>query len=110
MQMKDKVKGSSSTAKVIRKELKQVLFDLRNAPTTELFDQKWHSFKTKCEQNSELTDDFVQYMESYWYRRREYWAECHRSAHGLIETNNYIESWHSVLKRLYIGSSGLKRS
>ncbi|KAJ8098633.1 hypothetical protein POJ06DRAFT_269728 [Lipomyces tetrasporus] len=48
-------------------------------------------------------------MESYWYWRREHWAPCHRSAHGLIETINYIESWHSVLKGPYIGSSRLKR-
>ncbi|KAK9244773.1 hypothetical protein V1506DRAFT_540289 [Lipomyces tetrasporus] len=56
-----------------------------------------------------MTSRNINTMESYWYWRREHWAPCHRLAHGLIETTNYIESWHSVLKGPYIGSSRLKR-
>ncbi|KAK9235749.1 hypothetical protein V1525DRAFT_445946 [Lipomyces kononenkoae] len=45
-QLKEKITGIPQTGNDVRKELKQVLRELRNAPTTELFDQKWRGFRT----------------------------------------------------------------
>ncbi|KAK9367032.1 hypothetical protein V1509DRAFT_611100 [Lipomyces kononenkoae] len=106
-QIKEKVKGDL----VLRRKIKGDLMDLKSANTVEFFEEKWQNFKAKYgRQTSENnTSDLVEYVANYWYPKRAHWAECYRSANGLIETNNYIESWHSVLKRSYIGDTRLRR-
>ncbi|KAF8585202.1 hypothetical protein K439DRAFT_1660372 [Ramaria rubella] len=48
--------------------------------------------------------DWVTYMEQEWVHHKECWARAWRQhAHYGIDTNNFVESWHSNLKKNYIG-------
>lgn len=63
---------------------------------------------TKQLSKSPLTQDFLKYFNTYYAKRKEEWAICFRRS-SLINTNMYVESFHRVLKHLYLKGKTNKR-
>ena len=51
--------------------------------------------------SSNTTQDFFAYFMKYYVDRKEQWAACYRIKSG-INTNMYVESFHRVLKHIYL--------
>ena len=58
-------------------------------------------------QSSE-TQDFLSYFNSYYIQRKDQWAMCYRKS-AFINTNMYVESFHRVLKHIYLKGKTIKR-
>lgn len=57
---------------------------------------------------SNTTRTFGQYFEKEWIGRKEQWAYCHRIKFS-INTNMFVEAFHRVFKRVYLGEKVNKR-
>ncbi|KAL1454549.1 hypothetical protein WDU94_010779 [Cyamophila willieti] len=55
--------------------------------------------------------EFVQYMCTHYFERKEKWALCHRKflGHGNINTTVHVESFHNRLKKVYFNRIRNKR-
>lgn len=68
----------------------------------EEFFKKWKDFK---ETWSVHQSTFVDYFENQWMGEDQYprWARCyHPEVYTNMLMNNYVESWHSQLKTVYL--------
>lgn len=54
------------------------------------------------------TKEFCRYFQAYYCNRKEQWASCYRKSAG-INTNMYVESFHKVIKYLYLKGKTNKR-
>ncbi len=54
------------------------------------------------------TKDFLTYFNSYYMQRKDQWALCYRKS-SFISTNMYVESFHRVLKYIYLKGKTNKR-
>lgn len=54
------------------------------------------------------TKEFAQYFEAHYVNRPQTWAYCYRVGLG-INTNMYLESFHKVLKHIYLEGKKVKR-
>ena len=50
---------------------------------------------------SDETQEFAKYFYTYYTNRAEQWAACYRKSAN-INTNMYVESFHRILKHLYM--------
>ncbi|OAV94456.1 hypothetical protein PTTG_03068, partial [Puccinia triticina 1-1 BBBD Race 1] len=49
---------------------------------------------------------FADYVDSQWYTHIQHWSKFYRTtAYQGIDTNNYVEAWHNVLKSRYLKPS-----
>ena len=58
--------------------------------------------------NSNKTQEFAKYFYTYYTNRAEQWAACYRKLAN-INTNMYIESFHPILKHLYMKGKANRR-
>ncbi|KIJ25137.1 hypothetical protein M422DRAFT_273914 [Sphaerobolus stellatus SS14] len=80
----------------VRKDLGKLLRSL----TPEAFDEQWEHIQVEWADQKA----WLKYMAKEYIPTKERWAQAWRQhAHEGIDTNNYIESWHSNLKRNYLG-------
>ncbi|KIJ33949.1 hypothetical protein M422DRAFT_264088 [Sphaerobolus stellatus SS14] len=62
----------------------------------------------QCEYDDQRA--WLKYMREEWIPKKERWAGAWRKhAHHGVDTNNFIESWHSNLKKNYIGRGRRQR-
>ncbi|KZV59651.1 hypothetical protein PENSPDRAFT_561269, partial [Peniophora sp. CONT] len=64
------------------------------------FRELWHQHMLKYQAHAE----WRKYLESEWLPKQKQWVWAYRKTivqYG-IETNNYVESWHSILKTFYL--------
>ena len=52
--------------------------------------------------------DFYDYFKDEWLPKKEHWAYCYRLGLG-INTNMFVEAFHRVFKRIYLGRKVNKR-
>ncbi|KIJ34446.1 hypothetical protein M422DRAFT_263401 [Sphaerobolus stellatus SS14] len=85
----------------------EILQDVRKDVIALLKCKKVADFDTQWEKIREDWADqkaWLKYMMQEWISIRERWCQAWRQhAHYGIDTNNYIESWHSNFKRNYLG-------
>ena len=58
--------------------------------------------------SSDETQEFAKYFHTYYTNRAEQWAACYRKSAN-INTNMYIESFHRILKHLYMKGKANRR-
>ncbi len=58
--------------------------------------------------DSPSTSDFYEYFKQYYAQRQTQWAGCYRKR-AFINTNMYVESFHRVLKHVYLKGTVNKR-
>ena len=58
--------------------------------------------------SSDETQQFTKYFYTYYTNRAEQWAACYRKSAN-INTNMYIESFHPILKHLYMKAKANRR-
>ena len=58
--------------------------------------------------NSTMTNNFFEYFNKYYAPRKQQWAKCYHIKAG-INTNMYLESFHKVLKYVYMKGKTNKR-
>ncbi|KIJ34784.1 hypothetical protein M422DRAFT_263142 [Sphaerobolus stellatus SS14] len=85
----------------------EILQDVRKDVIALLKCKKVADFDTQWEKIREDWADqkaWLKYMMQEWISIRERWCQAWRQhTHYGIDTNNYIESWHSNFKRNYLG-------
>ena len=54
------------------------------------------------------TKRFLDYFEKEWAKKPRQWAYCYRAKHN-INTNMFVEAFHRVFKRVYLGGKVNKR-
>jgi len=72
---------------------------------------EFHNYIENFLQNLKQDNDtkiFGVYFEKYYSRRPECWAYCFRLRLG-INTNMYLESFHKILKHIYLEGKRVKR-
>lgn len=82
----------------INNDLKELMYeqDVTN------FHEKLHHFERTW---STSQPSFWGYMERYWISNEKYkrWAKSYQPAmYTNMETNNYVESWHRLLRHTYL--------
>lgn len=85
------------------------LEELMYGRDVDAFHQKLHEFEEKW---SSSQPSFWGYFNRYWISNEKYkrWAKCYQPAmYTNMETNNYVESWHRVLKHTYLRSKRNQR-
>ena len=58
--------------------------------------------------DSPATEGFAKYFSIHYAKRTEEWASCYRKS-AKINTNMYIESFHRILKYVYLKGRMNKR-
>ena len=58
--------------------------------------------------SNRVTQSFAAYFKQYFLQSKEEWATCYRKNAG-INTNMYVESFHRVLKHVYLKGKVNKR-
>ncbi|XP_064462459.1 uncharacterized protein LOC135373125 [Ornithodoros turicata] len=91
-----------------RKEIESTIDVLLQQKTEDAFREKMTSF-TEVLQIDESTHVFLQYFEAYYMNRVEEWATCFRTECD-ISTNMKLESFHKVLKYLFLDKKANKRT
>ncbi len=83
----------------VKEELKNLFFDLLNAPSEHLYFQVWQNI-TLLGQHGSVFDDAVQYLELYWHNHRENFARCFLKKKEILHsfTNNRSESFNKLAK------------
>ncbi|KAK3924323.1 Methionyl-tRNA formyltransferase [Frankliniella fusca] len=83
-----------------------VIIDL---PQESEFKLTLKAFINKYE-NGKKTKSFVDYFKTYCLKKRMQWAKCYRRfPHGNVETTMYVESFHNILKTIYLKRKPNKR-
>ncbi|KZV78403.1 hypothetical protein EXIGLDRAFT_783879 [Exidia glandulosa HHB12029] len=101
--VKSKVKlgrmaSKEDTAETLRDAMKS-LYGLMEAASEAEFDARVDEFTAEWGDQKA----FVLYVQTEWLTCKERWVKAWRAhAHYAIDTNNFIESWHSNLKRNYL--------
>ncbi|KIJ31012.1 hypothetical protein M422DRAFT_267434 [Sphaerobolus stellatus SS14] len=87
------------------KDVCDALVALLQSKTPEDFDRQWIGMQKEWADQPK----WLKYMTEGWILKKERWARAWRKhAHYGIDTNNFIESWHSNLKKNYIGRGQLE--
>ncbi|KIJ32606.1 hypothetical protein M422DRAFT_265491 [Sphaerobolus stellatus SS14] len=88
------------------KDVRKAVAVLLKAKSAEEFDYQWEWIE--CEYDDQCA--WLKYMREEWIPKKERWAGAWRKhAHHGVDTNNFIESWHSNLKKNYIGRGRRQR-
>ncbi|SAL95413.1 hypothetical protein [Absidia glauca] len=95
-----KVANASDATKQLRNRVRASINNLMYCTSSEEFDNKWQEFKDQYVQCSV----FVAYMTSQWIPKKTLWVKAWR-LDATFQTNNYVESYHQVLKGKYLGKS-----
>ena len=93
------------------RQLAQTIYHALRVLLEETDKTKFEELLTKTLQK--LSEDpstqyFLNYFRTYYLHRKEEWAISYRKA-SLINTNMYVESFHRVLKHLYLKGKTNKR-
>jgi len=93
------LKPEQRVEKTIQK-LRTSVTKLQNAQTPEEFDHVWQDILSEWgEQTS-----WIDCMEKEWLPIKQRWSQAWRNhVDGSIDTNNFIQAWHAILKRNYLG-------
>ena len=98
-------------SKIVDKDLQcQVYHSLRTVaeePDERLFNQMLTNLEQQLQENAD-TRCFSNYLNSYYTPRKEQWAMCYRKKAG-INTNMHVESFHRLLKYIYMKGKVNKR-
>ncbi|RLP67515.1 hypothetical protein L150_06324, partial [Candida albicans Ca529L] len=77
------------------------------------------SSKSEEEANQRINDYIIAFMEypyyiiyiQYWLNRKQCWLKGYSpNQQGMRLTNNFVESWHSILKGKFLSRSRMKRA
>lgn len=88
--------------KQIRSCVSNDLRDLMYEQDVDMFHQKLDTFEKRWASSQQ---SFWGYFHRYWISNEKFkrWAKCYQPAmYTNMETNNYVESWHRVLKHSYL--------
>ncbi|KAF8581154.1 hypothetical protein K439DRAFT_1414646 [Ramaria rubella] len=89
-----KKRCKEDSAEIIQ-DIRKAAGSLLRAETVEEFDTFWAEIQTEWADQKA----WIKYMRQEWIPHKERWAQAWRKhAHYGIDTNNYIESWHSNSK------------
>ncbi|KAI0995090.1 hypothetical protein K3495_g13091, partial [Podosphaera aphanis] len=74
------------------------LISLIKTPTHQEFDKVWRQYKLKYSAHQ----DWIVYLTNQWMGKSETLWHGNRKGMLCIQTNNLVESWHSILKMNYL--------
>jgi len=98
-----KISGGSEKKSIVYKTLRILL----QTTSIEEFKNNLQNVIRDLKQDKD-TYTFGVYFEKYYSKRPECWAYCYRLRLG-INTNMYLESFHKVLKHIYLEGKRVKR-
>ena len=107
----DRAWRGALSSKVVDKDLRcQVYHSLRivaEEPDERLFNQMLTNLEQQLQEHTD-TRYFGDYLHTYYTARKEQWAMCYRKKAG-INTNMHVESFHRLLKYVYMKGKVNKR-
>ena len=83
------------------------LCTIAEEPDADIFHKLLLNFEQQLQEHDE-TRHFAEYFHTYYSLRKEQWAICYRRRSG-INTNMHIESFHRLLKYVYMKGKVNKR-
>ena len=107
----DKAWRGALASKIADKQLQCQLYHslttIAEEPDINVFNQMLTNLEKQLQEHKD-TKHFADYLHTYYTSRKEQWAMCYRKKAG-INTNMHVESFHRLLKYIYMKGKVNKR-